>query len=88
MQKKENRIGGRALHPEEIRDAEEAIVRRAQQDTFPEEFKALKSKKPIPPKSPLLKLSRGRKWHHSNGRKINVCRVFATGHTKPHDPTS
>ena len=57
MQKKENRTGGRALHPEEIRDAEEAIVRRAQQDTFPEEFKALKSKKPIPPKSPLLKLS-------------------------------
>jgi hypothetical protein len=51
MQKKENRIGGRALHPEEIRDAEEAIVRRAQQDTFPEEFKALKSKNQSRPKA-------------------------------------
>ena len=57
MQKKANRVYGKALHPEEIRDAEEDIIRKVQSEIFPEEYKALKSKKAISPKSPLIKLS-------------------------------
>ena len=57
MQKKANRVYGKSLHPEEIRDTEEDIIRKVQSEIFPEEYKALKSKKAISPKSPLIKLS-------------------------------
>ena len=57
MRKKENRVHGEALHPEEIRDAEEAIIRRVQIEAFPEEYQALKAKRAILPKSRLIKLS-------------------------------
>ena len=43
-------------HPEEICDAED-IIRKVQSEIFPEEYKALKSKKEISPKSRLIKLS-------------------------------
>ena len=57
MQKKANRVYGKALHTEEIRDAEEDIIRKVQSEIFSEEYKTLKSKKAISPKSPLIKLS-------------------------------
>ena len=34
MRKKENRVHGEVLHPEEIRDAEEDIIRRVQIEAF------------------------------------------------------
>ena len=40
MQKAEKRVG-RELSPEERRDAEEDIIRSAQQENFQEEYKAL-----------------------------------------------
>ena len=51
------KIAGAELLPEEINDAEEDIIRQAQFKAFPEEYNALKNRKPISPKSPLLKLS-------------------------------
>ena len=56
VQHAEEGIYGKALHPEEIRDAEEDIICKVQSEIFPEECKALKSKKAISPKSPLIKL--------------------------------
>ena len=53
----ESGIYRKALHSEEIRDAEEATIRKVQAEIFPEEYKALKSKKTISPKGPLIKLS-------------------------------
>lgn len=53
--KDERTIG--ELQPTEIADAEEEIIRQAQFEAFPEEYKALKKKKPISQKSPLVKLS-------------------------------
>lgn len=57
MQPQNNKIVGAELLPEEILDAEEDIIRQAQFEAFPEEYKALKNSKPITPKSPLVKLS-------------------------------
>jgi hypothetical protein len=57
MQKKTNRVFGKALQPEEIQDAEEDIIRKVQLEVFSEEYQALKSNKTISPKSPLIKLS-------------------------------
>ena len=51
----ENRQNNKELLPEEIRDAEEKIVQRAQQEAFREEYEALERKKPIQ-HSILLKL--------------------------------
>ena len=48
---------GDELKPEEIHDAEEDVIRQAQFEAFPEEYRALESKKPIPTKSLLIKLS-------------------------------
>ena len=57
MRKKENAVQGNALHPEEIKDAEEDILREAQKEAFPEEYRALTSNKAISLKSPLIKLT-------------------------------
>ena len=58
MRKKEKRVhGDDALHPEEIRDAEEDLIRRVQIEAFPEKYQALKTKRAISPKSRLTKLS-------------------------------
>jgi hypothetical protein len=57
MQKKTNRVFGKALQPEEIQDAEEDIIRKVQLEVFSEEYHALKSNKTISPKSPSIKLS-------------------------------
>ena len=52
----ENRQNNKELLPEEIRDAEEKIVQRAQQEAFREEYEALEREKPIQ-HSILLKLN-------------------------------
>ena len=52
----ENRQNNKKLLPEDIRDAEEKIVQRAQQGAFCEEYEALERKKPIQ-HSILLKLN-------------------------------
>lgn len=57
MQSKTDRVGSTELLPEEILDAEEDIIRQAQFEAFSEEYKALRNKKPLPSKSPLVKLS-------------------------------
>ena len=49
-------IKGRELLPEEIEDAEEEIISRAQLGAFPEEYMALLTGKEIPKKSSLSKL--------------------------------
>ena len=49
-------IKGRELLPEEIEDAEEEIISRAQLEAFPEEYMALLTGKEIPKKSSLSKL--------------------------------
>jgi hypothetical protein len=45
------------LLPEERRDAEEDIIRLAQQEVFQDEYKALAEKKPIAQKSALVKFN-------------------------------
>ena len=52
----ENRQNNNELLPEEIRDAKEKIVQRAQQEAFREEYEVLERKKPIQ-HSILLKLN-------------------------------
>ena len=56
MRKAEKRVG-RKLSPEERRDAEEDIIRSAQQENFQEEYKALAAKKQIPQRSVIVKLN-------------------------------
>ena len=56
MRKAEKRVG-RELSPEERRDAEEDIIRSAQQENFQEEYKALAAKKQIPQKGAIVKLN-------------------------------
>ena len=56
MRSKDNRRVGRELLPEEIKEAEEEIVRLAQRQAFRDEYLALSSRKPIPSKSQLTKL--------------------------------
>ena len=56
MRNPKDRVNGQELLPEEIEDAEEEIISRAQLETFPEEYEALLRGKEIPKKSSLSKL--------------------------------
>lgn len=51
LRKKTTRERGKALHPEEILDAEEDIIRQVQKEAFPEEYQALTCNKAISSKS-------------------------------------
>ena len=53
MQTKER---GAALHPEEIQDTKEDIIRQVQRKVFSEEYEVLKNNKAISSKSQLAKL--------------------------------
>ena len=57
MRSKDNRNANIELSPEEMKDAEEEIVRLAQREAFCDEYTALSSEKPIPKKSQLIKLN-------------------------------
>ena len=57
MRRRDNRNARMELLPEEIKDAEEEIVRLAQREGFCEEYTALRSGKPISKKSQLIKLN-------------------------------
>ena len=57
MRNRDNRNANMELTPEEIKDAEEEIVRLTQHDAFRDEYTALSSGKPIPKKSQLIKLN-------------------------------
>ena len=57
MRRRDNRNARMELLPEEIKDAEEEIVRLAQREEFCEEYTALRSGKPISKKSQLIKLN-------------------------------
>ncbi|XP_067051179.1 uncharacterized protein [Acropora muricata] len=57
MRRRDNRIARMELLPEDIKDAEEEIVRLAQREAFCEEYTALRSGKPISKKSQLIKLN-------------------------------
>ena len=57
MRRRDNRNVRMELLPEEIKDAEEEIVRLAQREAFCEEYTALRSGKPISEKSQLIKLN-------------------------------
>lgn len=56
MRNPKDRVSGQELLPEEIRDAEEDIIRRAQWEAFPEEYMALMAGREFPQKSSLSKL--------------------------------
>ena len=45
------------LNPRELNQAEEQIIRAAQQKCFPDEIRALENNKPLPSKSTLLKIT-------------------------------
>ena len=51
MRSRDNRNASMELLPEEIKDAEEEIVRLAQREAFRDEYAALCLGKPIPKKS-------------------------------------
>ena len=57
MCSKDNRNANMELSPEEMKDAEEEIMRLAQRKAFRDEYTALSSGMPIPKKSQLLKLN-------------------------------
>ena len=57
MRRRGNRNARMELLPEEIKDAEEKIVRLAQREAFCEEHTALRSGRPISKKSQLIKLN-------------------------------
>ena len=57
MRNRDNRNASMELLPEEIKDAEEEIVRLVECEAFREEDAALSSGKPIPKKSQLIKLN-------------------------------
>ena len=57
MRRRDNRNARMELLPEEIKDAEEEIVRFAQREAFCEEYTALRSGKPISKKSQWIKLN-------------------------------
>ena len=57
MCRTDNRNAKMELLPEEIKDAEEEIVRLTQREAFFEEYTALRSGKPISNKSQLIKLN-------------------------------
>ena len=45
------------LNPRELKQAEEQIIKTAQQECFPDEIRALEDDKPLPSKSTLLKIT-------------------------------
>ena len=47
----------RELNPRELKQAEEQIIKTAQQECFPDEIRALKNDKPLPSKGTLLKVT-------------------------------
>ena len=57
MSKRGEKQTSKAISPQEIREAEDEVVRLHQREAFSNEYKALKSGKPIPSKSPLIQLS-------------------------------
>lgn len=57
MSKKGEKQTSKVLLPREIREAEEEVVRACQREVFHNEYKALVSGKPVPQKSPLIKLN-------------------------------
>ena len=57
MSRKQEKQTSKVLLPHEIREAEDEVVRSSQREAFVNEYKALVSGKPIPPKSPLIKLN-------------------------------
>ncbi|XP_015765171.1 PREDICTED: uncharacterized protein LOC107344078 [Acropora digitifera] len=57
MRRRDNRNARMELLPEEIKDAEEEIVRLAQRKAFCEEYTALRSGKPISKRNQLIKLN-------------------------------
>ena len=57
MRRRDNRIARMELLPEDIKDAEEEIVRLARREAFCQEYTALRSGKPISKKSQLIKLN-------------------------------
>ena len=57
MSKRGEKLTSKALLPQEIREAEDEVVRSCQREAFSNEYKALKSGKPIPPNSQLIQLS-------------------------------
>ena len=57
MRIRDNRNASMELLPEEIKDAEEEIVRLAQREAFRDEYAALSLGKPIPKKSQLTRLN-------------------------------
>ena len=57
LHSRDDRKTGIKLSPEEIKDAEEEIVRLAQRKAFRDEYAALSLGKPIPQKSQLMKLN-------------------------------
>ena len=57
MRDRDNRNAGMELQPEEIKGAEEEIVRFAQRQAFRDGYAALSSGKPIPKKSQLITLN-------------------------------
>ena len=57
MRDRDNRNASMELQPEEIKGAEEEIVRLAQRQAFRDGYAALSSGKPIPKKSHLIKLN-------------------------------
>ena len=57
MSKRGEKQTSKVLSPEEIREAEAEVVRSCQREAFSNEYKALASRKPIPSKSPLIKLN-------------------------------
>jgi len=56
MRNPKDRVNGQELLPQEIEDAEEEVISRAQLEAFPEEYEALLRGKEIPKKSSLSKL--------------------------------
>ena len=57
MSKKGEKQTSKVVLPHEIREAEEEVVRACQREVFHNEYKALVSGKPVPQKSPLIKLN-------------------------------
>ena len=57
MRNRDNRNASMELLLEEIKDAEEEILRVAEREAFRNEEAALSSRKPIPKKSQLIKLN-------------------------------
>ena len=57
LHSRDDRKTGIELSPEEIKDAEEEIVRLAQREAFRDGYAALSLGKPIPQKSQLIKLN-------------------------------